>query len=72
MIDADPRFICPQRYDLHLSASSPCKHAGDNLVPGLPPEDIEGDPRIFKGVVDMGADEYCSDLLLISYGGSYF
>lgn len=70
MIDADPLFICPQRSNLHLSASSPCKNAGDNLAPGLPATDFEGDPRIHRKKVDMGADEYYSDLPMMPYGSS--
>ncbi len=71
MIDSDPLFIWPKRYDLRLSVVSPCKNSGDNYVDGIPLVDFEGDPRIVKDVVDMGADEYFSDLPMVSYGGSY-
>ncbi len=61
-IDADPLFVNPSEGDFHLPYNSPCRNAGDGTVPGLPIEDFEGDPRIFCGCVDMGADEFHSHL----------
>jgi predicted outer membrane repeat protein len=57
VIDGDPLFTDPLNNDFHISASSPCLNSGDNLAPGLPDSDFEGDPRIVGGIVDMGADE---------------
>ncbi|MHC4533346.1 MAG: right-handed parallel beta-helix repeat-containing protein [Planctomycetota bacterium] len=67
-IDADPLFADG---DLRLSAASPCINAGSNAA--LPPDtadldgdgdttepiplDLDGNARIFNGVVDMGAYE---------------
>ncbi len=57
-IEADPLFIDPDNGDYHLQACSPAVNAGD---PGFVPEpgetDIDGDPRVLDGRVEMGADE---------------
>jgi len=55
MIDADPLFV--DAGDFHLTWNSPCKDIGDNSA-ALDLLDIEGDPRIAYGTVDMGADEF--------------
>ena len=57
MIDADPLFVDSNKRDLHLTWDSPCKNTGDNSVV-IESEDMEGDPRIAFGNVDMGADEF--------------
>ena len=44
--------------DLHLSHLSPCLDAGTNGTdPPLPDSDLDGNPRIVDGIVDMGAYE---------------
>ena len=53
-IDADPRFL-PDGY--HLSRFSPCINAGDPGHSAAGQSDIDGQPRIKYGRVDMGADE---------------
>lgn len=62
MIDADPLFVEPEVYDLHLTFHSPCRNAGTNSAPNLPAEDMEGDPRVAYAAVDLGADEFHSHL----------
>jgi hypothetical protein len=45
--------------DYHLLAGSPCINAGDpNFAAGSNETDIDGQPRIFAGRVDMGAYEF--------------
>ncbi|MBN2594730.1 MAG: LamG domain-containing protein [Sedimentisphaerales bacterium] len=72
-IDADPLFADPNGFDniigtvddeLRLLEDSPCIDAGNNSVvlPSLA-TDIEGNPRIFDSIVDMGAYEYCDFLV---------
>jgi hypothetical protein len=57
-IDLDPLFVQPGTDNLRLLIGSPCVNAGDNdaLPPGVV-TDIDGNPRIQGGVVDMGAYE---------------
>jgi hypothetical protein len=64
-LDADPQFVTPvptpapsSGGDLHLGTGSPAIDTGDNgfLPVGLV-TDLDGNPRIFGGTVDMGAYE---------------
>jgi hypothetical protein len=58
-IDLPPQFAL--RGDYRLTTGSPCLDAGTNGPPGgLPPVDIEGNPRPLphSGVADMGAYEF--------------
>jgi hypothetical protein len=57
-IDADPLFVQPGTDNVRLSIGSPCANAGSNAAvpPGIT-TDIDGNPRIQGGVVDMGAYE---------------
>jgi hypothetical protein len=60
-IDQDPRFKIGHASDppLSLWSSSPAINMGDNsAIPGGITTDIAGDPRIYDGIVDMGAYEY--------------
>ena len=58
-IDADPLFIDPGAGNYHLAAYSPAVDAGDpGFVAGKAETDIDGDPRVVGGRVDMGADEF--------------
>ncbi len=56
-INADPSFINPAG-DYHLLKGSPCINAGDpQFTAGQDETDIEGNKRIIRGRVDMGAYE---------------
>ncbi|MBU0754030.1 MAG: hypothetical protein KJ645_02755 [Planctomycetes bacterium] len=61
-IDTGPLFVDPENGDFHITFNSPCRGSGDNVAPGLPEFDFEGDPRIACGTVDMGADEFHTHL----------
>jgi len=53
---SDPEFG-PDDY--HLSLASPCINSGDpNYAPFPEEEDIDGQPRIINGRIDIGADEF--------------
>lgn len=61
----DPRFKDPGNGDLHLKEDSPAIDAGDpdtdlGLFPGGSgdPEDLDGNPRVFGGDIDMGTYEW--------------
>ena len=44
---------------------SPCKNAGDpSFIPFAGQTDLDGQPRVVDGRVDMGADEVLLELLL--------
>ncbi|MBN2214173.1 MAG: right-handed parallel beta-helix repeat-containing protein [Bacteroidales bacterium] len=62
-IDADPQFVDTTNFDFHLSDYSPCINAGKSDTTGLslPATDLDGNPRIFDGRVDIGAYEYQQD-----------
>jgi len=44
--------------DCHLRPKSPCVNAGDPEIAGSPGEtDMDGEPRVMGGRIDMGCDE---------------
>jgi uncharacterized repeat protein (TIGR01451 family) len=61
-LHVNPAFVDPANGDLHLQPNSPLIDAGTNA--GIPPRDIDGNPRPLDGngdgvaVADIGADEY--------------
>ena len=73
VLDSDPQFVRPVSCrpffppaadvgDLRLQATSPAINAGNNSVtnPALPATDLDGNPRVVDGTVDMGAYEFTS------------
>jgi hypothetical protein len=58
-INANPLFVDAANADYHLQAGSPCVDTGDNSVIGQSlVVDLEQNPRIENGIVDMGAYEF--------------
>jgi len=56
-IDLDPLFVDTNGWsDLRLQSNSPCINAGNNAYV-TDPTDLDGNPRIIGGTVDMGAYE---------------
>ena len=64
-LDTDPLFRAPidatsaptTTGDYRLQAASPAINAGDNTA-NTTPTDLDGNPRIIEGTIDMGAYEY--------------
>jgi hypothetical protein len=61
-----PLFIDLAAGDFHLRTNSPCINAGDNAVVTTP-FDLEGNPRIIGGTVDIGAYEFPNPASKISF-----
>jgi hypothetical protein len=58
-IKADPLFLDATNGDYRLQDGSPCINAGDNsAIPKSLVEDIDGNPRITDGIMDIGAYEF--------------
>lgn len=53
---ANPRLVSVTLPDPHLRSTSPAIDAGQNLT-AAGPLDIDGQPRLIQGIIDIGADE---------------
>ncbi|HLO61275.1 MAG TPA: right-handed parallel beta-helix repeat-containing protein [Bacteroidales bacterium] len=62
-INTDPLFGDTSIYNFHLKDNSPCINAGRLDTTGLyiSSTDLDGNPRIFDGKIDIGAYEYQQD-----------
>jgi parallel beta-helix repeat protein/predicted outer membrane repeat protein len=71
-INVDPLLTA----DGHLQVESPCIDAGDpDFIPKLGQVDIDGQPRIMGGRIDIGADEVTAPLvsaIILSSRNLYF
>ena len=62
-ISADPKFLVFNGEAFHLQTGSPAVDSGDNSAPNIPPQDLDGNPRIqnetnlVSAIVDMGVYE---------------
>lgn len=65
-ISLDPKFIDWRNGDLHFQSNSPCINAGNNAYVSSP-IDLDGNPRIVGGTVDIGAYEFQSPASQLSY-----
>jgi len=63
-ISADPLFLNAAVGDFHLFDDSPCIDAGTNMSWMWSATDLDGNPRIIDGIVDMGAYEYIPEPVL--------
>ena len=65
--DGDDNIVGTEDDDLQLLEGSPCIDAGDNsAVPSSVVTDVDGNPRIINGRVDMGAYEKPTKYFLLS------
>jgi hypothetical protein len=57
-INVSPQFFDPVNGDYHTQAASPCIGAGTTNSPSLPATDLDGNPRVINGLVDLGCYEF--------------
>ena len=56
-IALDPQFVAAEAGDFHLSKGSPCIDSGDELASTFGVTDLDGNPRVVGGGIDMGCYE---------------
>jgi hypothetical protein len=66
-IDKEPLFLDTAGGDYRLQGQSPCINAGRNRYVVRTRDDLDGNPRITNGTVDIGAYEFQGSGSLISY-----
>ncbi|MHC4624226.1 MAG: right-handed parallel beta-helix repeat-containing protein [Planctomycetota bacterium] len=69
-ISDNPLFVDAGAENYHLQPESPCINAGDPcLLPEPNQTDMDGEPRVLFGRVDMGADEFSGNLKPVADAG---
>lgn len=63
---SDPLLVNPSDGDFHLQSNSPCINSGNNAYVSNT-TDLDGNPRIVGGTVDIGAYEFQTPVSQISY-----
>ncbi len=65
-ITNDPVFVNLTNGDFHLQSTSPCINSGNNAYVASS-TDLDGNPRIVGGTVDIGAYEFQNPASIVSY-----
>jgi PKD repeat protein len=65
-ITNEPLFMNWTNGDCYLQTNSPCINSGNNVYVSIT-NDLDGNPRIVGGTVDIGAYEYQTPTSIISY-----
>ncbi len=63
----NPTFLNPDADSYHLLEASPCIDSGTNLPWMISATDLDDNPRIYDGTVDMGCYEYIPEPFYLSF-----
>jgi hypothetical protein len=61
-IDLAPQFFNQVAGDYHIQSTSPCRGMGTTNAPSLPGFDLDGNPRVINGLVDIGCYEFTTNV----------